>query len=194
MYSGVPIVTPLVVGEAARQAEVGDLGLALARQQDVFGFDVAVDDAEFAGPLQRGGDLAHDAQGDRQFGRPLAGEEVAEVTPLDVFHRHVVDAVVFADGVDLDDVGVVDAGGRLGLAAEPLQGAGVGGQLRLEQFDRDLAAQRPLLGEEDLAHAALADGAEQVEVAEGLAAEVVGVGRRRGRHGVVHGRVPGPSK
>ena len=79
MYSGVPIVTPLCVrfsgcciaGQNARQAEVGDLDLALARQQDVLRLDVAVDDAQFAGALQGGGDLPHDAQGQQQVGRPL---------------------------------------------------------------------------------------------------------------------------
>ena len=108
-----------IAGQAARQAEVGDLDLALARQQDVFRLDVAVDDAQLAGALQRRRHLAHDAQGQQQIGRSLLGEILAEIAALDVFQGHVRDAVGLADGVDLHDVGVrgLGDGGGLGLEA-----------------------------------------------------------------------------
>ena len=111
-----------VVGEAARQAEVGDLDLALARQQDVFRLDVAMDDAQLAGPLQGGGHLAHDAQGQQHLGRPFLVQVFAQVAALDVFQGHVVQAVRLADGVDLHDVGVRGAGDGLGLGLEALAG------------------------------------------------------------------------
>ena len=120
----------LVADQDARQAEVGDLHLALAREQDVLRLDVAVDDAQLAGPLQGGGHLPHDAQGQQHFGRPLVRQVLAQVAALDVLQGHVVQAARLAEGVDLDDVGVGGAGDGLGLGLEALQGGGVGGQLR----------------------------------------------------------------
>ena len=62
----------LVRGEAARQAEVGHLRLALPGQQDVLRLDVAVDDPQLAGLVQGGRHLPHDAQGEGHVERPLA--------------------------------------------------------------------------------------------------------------------------
>ena len=67
----------LVARQAARQAEVRYLHFPLARQQDVLGLDVSVDNAQFGSSLQSGGHLAHDAQRQRHIGRPLAGQELA---------------------------------------------------------------------------------------------------------------------
>ena len=50
----------------------------------------------------------------------LAADVVLERLALDVLHDDVVGAVDRAPVVDVDDVGVVDAGGGLGLAAEAL--------------------------------------------------------------------------
>src|SRR5262249_56712744 len=102
-----------VVGEAAGQAEVRDLGLALAGQQDVFRLDVAVDDAHLAGPLEGGGDLAHYAQADVYLRGAFLFHVFAEVAALDVFQGHVVQPAVLAGGVDLDNVGVGGAGDGL---------------------------------------------------------------------------------
>ena len=43
---------------------------------------------------------------------------IAEVPALDVFQHHVPLAVVLADLVDVDDVGMVQFGDRLGLGLE----------------------------------------------------------------------------
>ena len=52
-----------------------------------------------------------------------------QIAALDVFEGHVVDAVGFADGVDLHDVGVRGLGDGLGFLLEALQSGGVGGQI-----------------------------------------------------------------
>ena len=77
-------------GEDARQAEVGHLDLAPARQQDVLRLDIAMDDAQLAGPLQGRRRLPQDGERQGQIGRPLPVQVLAQVTPLDVLKRHVV--------------------------------------------------------------------------------------------------------
>ena len=71
---------------------------------------------------------------------------------LEELHREEQPPVVGAPEVeDLDDVLVVDLGDRGGLAAEALDGEVVARQLVVEHLDRDLAAQRDVLGAVDRA-------------------------------------------
>ncbi len=181
-----PSVTPLCVrfragvGPAKNRdrPKSADLHLDLPRDQDVLGLDVAVNDPLVVGVLEREGDLPDHAEGDGQVRRPLAREVVAEVPPLDVFEDHVSLAVVLAELVDVDDVRVVQFRDGLGLGLEPLQGGGVGRELVAEQLQRDFPLERELAGEVDLPHAAGAEPAEELVVAERAAGEI---GRRRGR-------------
>ena len=131
-------VKGLRIAEAARQAEVGHLNFAFAGQQNVFRLDVAVDDSGLGGPLQGGGRLSHDAQGEEQFRRPFFGDELAEIAALDVFEGHVGEAVDVADGVDLNDVGVVDLGDGLGLGLEALERRGVDGEVGAQDLEGHL--------------------------------------------------------
>ena len=105
--------------EAARQAEVGDLHLAGAADQDVLGFDVAMDDVQLAGALQGGRDLGHHPQPRGDGYRFSLFNKLAKVAALDVFQGHEVVAGGLPDRVDLHDVGVRGAGDclRLGLEA-----------------------------------------------------------------------------
>ena len=75
----------------------------------------------------------------------LGAEDVAQVPALDQLHDHEVGAVVLAPVVDGDDVGVGEVGGGLGLAAEALDERLAGGELAVEDLDRDLAAEAPVL-------------------------------------------------
>ena len=109
-------------------------------------------------------------------------------------------AVQLADGVNLDDVGVGDAGDRRGFRLKPFQGIGSGCHIRPHDLERDLALQRELLGQVDLPHAALPQPAEDMEIAERFTSEIhfaraegsvywLG-GSRRCWGGVVHGSRP----
>ena len=71
-----------------------------------------------------------------------------------------------ADGEDRHDVGVVQPGHGLGLAAEPLHRLLIGDGAESEDLERDAAAQRRLLGLVDHAHAAPAELAEDLELAQ----------------------------
>src|SRR6516225_4518574 len=83
----------------------------------------------------------------------VGGQAVA----VDELHGEVVGLVVLADSQDGDDVGVLQQGGRLDLVMEALQMALVQRRGRRQYLDRDVPAQRNLLGLEHDAHAAPAD-------------------------------------
>ena len=70
------------------------------------------------------------------------------------------------DRIDCDDVGVVQRGDGTGLAIEPAAALRIGGLRMRENLQRDFTSQLPVLGEEYLAHASGADGADDPVVAE----------------------------
>ena len=109
-------------------AEVEELRLPLGRHQDVARLQVAVDDALKV-------DIVHGArqllsQHRRVPGRQgLVRQLLGEAATRTEFHGEEGQALVFADLVDLHDVGVLQLGNglALGLEAGQLLGAGVGG-------------------------------------------------------------------
>jgi hypothetical protein len=161
----------LVVG--AGEAEVGDADAAVVADEDVVGLDVAVDEA---GPVGRGEALAslQDAVEERLPGPRLGAPPLAQVGADDQLHRHEQALVVVADVVDLDDVGVRQAGERLGLALHALLDVGAVGGLA-QQLEGDAAVELIVVGDVDLAHAALGELADQRVAA--------GEGRGDGRRG-----------
>ena len=148
---GHPAAAGLARGQ--RDAEVGDQRLAVV-QQDVLGLDVAVDDAVAVGVVERAGDFGGDAHriGDRELLLPI--EPVPKDLALDERH-HVEEEGIGRAGVEQrQDVRVLQVGGRLDLAEEPV-GADDRGQLRPQDLDRDLAVVLEVLGEVHRRHAAL---------------------------------------
>ena len=79
---------------------------------------------------------------------------------------------MLADGVDLHDVRMVDPGDGLGLGLETLEGGVVGGEVVVEELECDVALERELPGEVHLPHAAAAEPAEHLEIAQRAAGEV----------------------
>ena len=61
--------------------------------------------------------------------------------------------MLLAPVVDRDDVGVVEARRVLGLAAEPLDEAGVARELGEQHLDRDPAVELSVVREEHVGHA-----------------------------------------
>ena len=116
--------------------------------------------------------------------RAVRLDQAGEVDPFDVFHDEEVGAadLVGVDGPD--DVGVVELRGGADLALEAADGVGVLQALLADDLDGDDAAELPVAGLEDGAHAALAEalqqdvGAEQQARALALE-ELVGLVRRQ---------------
>ena len=122
----------------ARDAEVHDLHLALARDHHVRGLDVAVDDAlrvrDRRGPARSAAPARPTAS---SVGRRPLARNVGERPALDELHDDVLRVAVGAGVVDADDVRVVEPCRGLRLAAEPRDEPRVARELREQDLDRD---------------------------------------------------------
>ena len=164
------------MGEAARpgDAKVEHAHRAVGQEHDVFGFDVAVDDAVAVGVAQGQGGLAGNVEGLLPGqGAPLV-QDLAHVLAGHVFHDQVVDVAVGAIVEHRDDVHLgrrlAEARDELGLLGEALQKAHVLAELRVEDLDRNSLPVAQVLGQVDPGHAAAAQlGDQLVAVAQSLA-------------------------
>ncbi len=178
--------------ERPGDAEVHDLGVALAVDHDVLGLEVAVDDAEAVGLDEALEDLAGQVEGLGLVEVARAADEALQVLARDVFHGDVDRQPFLADVVHPADVPVGDLAGQLDLVAEALDDLEVGGDLRLEELEGDDLADLAVVGLVDGAHTALADLLDDLEAAGegGAPLEAPGWGLEGGRPGHL-GRVAG---
>ena len=148
--------------EGPGDAEVGDLHRAVRADEDVRRLDVAVDEPGGVGEAEGGGDLAGDLG--RLLRREVAvgAQDVGERAPVDVLHGDEVGRGVLAPVEHVDDVRVVEVGGRLGLAAEALDEVGVDGELGEQHLDRHLAIEQAVVAEEHVGHPAAPDALQQL--------------------------------
>ena len=162
--------------------EVGHQGVMIG-QEHVVGLDVAVDHAVAMGIAQG---VRHVAQHPERLGHrqlAIAGEPGPQRLALDQRHGVVEQAtrltsIGFPRGEQRNDVGMLERGGELDLAAESV-GAQRSGEIGREDLDDDLPAQGGLPGLEDPAHAAATQLAlEQIAAGQG-GAELIGeIGQR----------------
>ena len=130
------------------QAEVGDLGDP-AVEEDVAGFQVAMDDPLAVCRVDRRGDAAEQVDDLGGGQRAAVGDALGERTALAELHREVRLALFGAAEVeDRDDVRVHQGAGGTGLAAKAREGDRRGKELREQDLDRDrpvhLLVQRPI--------------------------------------------------
>ena len=138
------------------EAEIGELGVAVLRDQNVLGFDVPVHDAS----VVRGGKAVRDAgeQLDELGPRPpFGGGPILERSVIDEFGDQIRTAVQLADVVHGENVRVVQRGRCLGFALEPPASRRVG-ELVGKELDRNRSIELRVVRRIDFAHAA---GAEQ---------------------------------
>ena len=109
-----------------RHTEVQDLHAAIAREEQVLGLQVAMDDAT----LVRGGESPGDLHGEVD-GLPLwhgaAPEPAAERLAFEQLRDDVGHAVLTADVVDDQEIGMVERAGGPGLRLESLDALRVRG-------------------------------------------------------------------
>ena len=103
----------------ARQPEVHDLDLAVGQQVHVRGLEVPVHDVPGVGEREALGDLLHDVEL-LLDGQGVLRDRLLEVHALEQLHRHVGYALVLAELVDRDDVGVAQLARGLGLPLKAL--------------------------------------------------------------------------
>ncbi len=97
---------------------------------------------------------------------PQLFDHLVQTQALDELHDVIGRAVVLADAEDRHDVRVVELGGSLGLALEPQPLLVVADHLGRQDLQCHMAAERNLLGLVDHAHPAMADLADDPEIAD----------------------------
>ncbi len=131
-----------------------------------------MDDAALVGGFERVGDLAGDGERPSEGKRP-AGEALRQGLPRRQLHDQEMDRRAVDLGlvqlVDAGDVRVVERRQHLGLALEPGEALGVGGERLGQHLDRHLAVEPGVGGPVHLAHAALAQLGGDREVGKGPA-------------------------
>ena len=138
------------------EAEVEDLDAAVARDEDVVRLQVAVDDALLVRGGQAPGDLAGVVDGLPMRQRRGADARAQRIA-LEQLGDDVGRAVVGADVVHAEDVGVIERADRARLLLEAAEAIRVRGKRGGQHLDRHLAAEARVTGAVDLAHAARPD-------------------------------------
>ncbi len=150
------------------QTEVQHLDDAVGRDLDVGGLEIAVHDPAFVRGVERIGDLARDIHGLRD--RDATGREaLCERRSFDQLENERADASRLFETVNSADVLVVERREKLCFTSEPGDALGVAGELRRKDLDRDIPIQPGVARAIDLAHATLAEGADDLVRAELLA-------------------------
>ncbi len=111
----------------------------------------------------------------------LAGRLLGQVAALDELQRQERQTVVFADLMNLDDVGVTEGGDGLGLGLEAGAGRGARPAARQDHLERDESIQARLPRLVHDAHAAAADLPQDLVARQaGQQDGRRGLGRQRG--------------
>ncbi len=190
----------LLLGDEVGRDELGDpevedlhpfdfAAFGRRHDHDVLGLQIAVDDAEVVGDLER---VAHFGEDPRRAGltdRALALEQHVEIVADDELHRDVRHRLVQTPGQDLHRVRMDDEARRLGLALEAAHERPVARQLLVHDLEGDLARLAFLLGDPHGGHPAFAEEAlDGVSAGDGAADERMRVGHREGQEYATDGR------
>jgi hypothetical protein len=147
--------------------------------QNVFRLDVAVDDAQIVGKLERVANLRHDGQ---RFARRDAArrEQLAQRDAIHEFHEQVIHSARLAEIMDGDDVRVAQPRQGLGLLFEARGEGGIFLPSRRDNFQGDQAVEPGLAGFVHDAHAAPSQALDDFQLGKVLG-DLAGRGRGRRR-------------
>ena len=143
-----------ITGSRLRDSEVRDLHLSVPGNNDVLGFYISVYDMVSVRDFKAHGNLQSDRNGFLVSKPSPLCDIILESDPVHQFHYDVVNALFLADVIDIDDIGVHQAGCRLRLYTEFRYEIGVLGKLLLEHLDRNIAVQSVIFGFIYICHAA----------------------------------------
>jgi hypothetical protein len=143
-------------GDGLGHAEVRELRDTLLGDEDVLGFDVAMDNALFVGVVECFSDLLAVADGVGLIEPALRFENLAEGVAVDVLHDQVLASFDSAGVVDSDDVRVLEAGDDSCFSLEAVDEVIVvtSGHAITQDFHRDPAIEALIVREPDLSDAA----------------------------------------
>ena len=150
------------------EAEVEDADVPVFRDHHVLGLEVPVNDAGLVRARKTVGDLDGDIE-ELLDGQRARLNELAKSPAFDELHRDVDGAVGTADVVDVDDVGMIQAGGRARFLLEAPPPFGVRREVGRQHLQRDIAAQPAVVRAVDLAHPARGNRRNDVVASEARA-------------------------
>lgn len=155
-----------VVLDHFREAEVGYFDAIVAGEHEVAGFDIAVDDAAFAGVSEAFYGLQGYGDGVFGFEAVFAFHALGHGFAVDILHYEIEQALVIAKGVDVNDIGMVQAGNGSGLASESACGVFVLQEFFAHELYGDFAFEVCVEGKPDFAHSASAEEALELVAAK----------------------------
>ena len=120
-----------------------------------------MDDALLVGRLERIGDLPGDGDGFVDRHRPLC-DPLREVGSVNQLHDQRANRQPVLEAVNLRDVGMIERGQRLRFAGKTRQTIGVAGEEVRQDLQRDVTIELGIPSAIDLAHAAGADGGDDL--------------------------------
>src|SRR5439155_1288449 len=141
------------------------------QQDDVCGFDVAVDDTLAMRIVERVQDLRHDPHDVGNLDTLVRLEALLELTTLDELHRDIPDAAVLAKIVDGYDVGMIEPARRLRLppeAGDHGRRISAGKLVRADGLERNDALDRWIVALVDHAHCTAPDFAPNLVFADAI--------------------------
>lgn len=154
-----------VVSEVLGQPKIRHVRLAMAIDQNIRRLQVAVQDALFVRIVNGFGDGLD--PGSSLAGRDrLLAIELTQVLALDVVHREVVEALMFAHFMDANDVRMVKPRRRGSLRLEPLQRVRTGELTCQDHLHCDRAIEADLACLVDDTHAAPVNFMDKLVVAK----------------------------
>ena len=157
------------------EAEIEHFHAIARADEDVGGFDVAVDDARGMRGVQRVGNLdAHVEQ--RVQAQRTGGEPILQRRALQILHDDERPPVLLADVVDRADVRVVQRRRRLRFAREPAQRLWIPRELFGDELERHRTAQPRVFGLVHDAHAAATQLLDDAVVRERLTDQRIAAG------------------
>ena len=151
-----------------REPEVEQLDLAVWRDANVRGLQVAVNHARFVCGFKARSDLQADIERFVQRQRPALQTIFERFTRHKLEREKIRDAVLI-DAVNLRDVRVIQTCERLGFALETFQALWVRGEVLGQDFDRHVAIQTRVARSIHLAHRARAEWSADLVERERLA-------------------------
>jgi hypothetical protein len=143
----------------ARQAEVEDLDAAVSSDEQVVGFEIAMDDASFVRGAEAVGDLNGVIDGLPGRQRTVR-QQPAQRLAVEQFHDGVCDAVRAAEVKDREDIRVRSCSEGLGFPFKPFEGATITREMLREHLHSHIPIQLCVARTVDLAHAAGAERAK----------------------------------
>ena len=139
--------------DQAGNSEVCQLHFALGADEDVGGFDVAMDHVLTVNVSETCKSMNHDRN--RFFQREpfLLSDHVFDVVAFDVLHDEITTMLVFEGVFPLNDIGVFQGGEGFGFCKEAIPQRRVGHEFAVEHLDGDGLFRHDVNAVKDLPHA-----------------------------------------